>query len=74
MSSSRVSSQTELEIAAAAPSVRKFLLNVVLALAILVLAGVAVAAGLEFYMLSLRPHPVAVSSSGFAFSIRSASR
>lgn len=74
MSSPRVSIQTELEIAAAAPSVRKFLLKLVLALAILALVGVVVVAGLEFYMLSLRPHPVAVSSSGFAFSIRSASR
>ena len=74
MSSPRVSIQTELEIAAAAPSVRKFLLKLVLALAILALVGVVVVAGLEFYMLSLLPHPVAVSSSGFAFSIRSASR
>lgn len=74
MSGPRLSRQTELEIAAMAPAVRKSLLGIVLVLAIAVLLGVLVAVGLEFYLLSLSPRPVAVSSSGFAFSIRSATR
>ncbi len=70
----RLSRQTELEVAAIAPSVRKFLLRAAFAAAVLMLATVMVTAGMEAYLLSLKPHPAAVSKSGFAFSIRSASR